>query len=233
MINIHNLPRSADKVSHEQGVATMKILHVRDLEFAEVKVIRYGRFADHRGFFSEHFRKSDFMTHPQLQFFKGVEFYQCNESYSKPGTIRGLHFQWNPHMGKLVRTLHGRMIDMVLDIRKGSPTFGKIIGYDMPANPQAEFCEWIWIPPGFAHGNYFTEESHIEYFCSGEYSPGCEAGISPLAADIDWSLCHPELKQGFDKIASANPLMTDKDRDGFTLSSWLDNPNSSQFVFNS
>jgi dTDP-4-dehydrorhamnose 3,5-epimerase len=209
----------------------MKILQVSDLELSGIKVIRFGRYADHRGFFAEHFRKSDFMTHPQLSFIHGIEFYQGNESFSLPGTIRGLHFQWNPYMGKLVRTLSGRMIDLILDIRKGSPTFGKIIAYDMPADARAEFCEWIWLPPGFAHGNYFPEESHIEYFCSGEYSPNCEAGISPLTGDIDWSICNSELKKGFDTIASASPLMTEKDRHGFSLSSWLDNPNSSRFVF--
>jgi dTDP-4-dehydrorhamnose 3,5-epimerase len=208
----------------------MKILEVKALSIPEIKVIRYGRFPDHRGFFAELYRKSDATTNPQLSFLEGVEFSQCNESYSKPGTIRGLHFQWNPYMGKLVRTLRGRMIDLVLDIRKGSPTFGKIIGYDMPSGPGADFNEWIWVPPGFAHGNYFSEETHIEYFCSGEYSPGCEAGISPLADDIDWSLCDPEIKMGFDAIASASPSITDKDKNGFSLSSWLNNPNSEFFI---
>jgi dTDP-4-dehydrorhamnose 3,5-epimerase len=208
----------------------MKILEVKALAIAEIKVIRYGRFPDHRGFFAEHYRKSDSAVNPQLRFLKGIEFSQFNESYSKQGTIRGLHFQWNPYMGKLVRTLRGRMIDLVLDIRKGSPTFGKIVAYDMPASINADFSEWIWIPVGFAHGICLLEESHIEYFCSGEYSPGCEAGISPLAGDIDWSLCDPELKKEFDTIVSANPLMTEKDRDGFLLSSWLNDSNSDKFA---
>lgn len=211
----------------------MKILDVRDLELEGVKIIRYARFTDGRGFFAEHFRKSDFRSHPQLGCMKKIEFLQCNESYSKPGTVRGLHFQWNPYMGKLVRTLTGRMIDMVLDIRKGSPTFGKIIGYDMPANLRADFGELIWVPPGFAHGNFYTEESNIEYFCSGEYNPECEAGISPLAADIDWSFFDSELKSEFDAIASSNPLMSEKDQKGHSLSSWLANSNSKQFLWDS
>ena len=209
----------------------MKVVDVRSLALPEIKVIRYGRFPDNRGFFSEHFRRSDFSTHPQLDFVKAVEFLQCNESYSKPGTVRGLHFQWNPYMGKLVRTLQGRMIDLVLDIRKGSPNLGKIIGYDMPADHHAEYAEWIWVPPGFAHGNLFTQSSHVEYFCSGEYSPGCEAGISPLAADIDWSLFDAELREEFDTIISGNPLITDKDRNGHTLASWIENPDSEQFIY--
>jgi dTDP-4-dehydrorhamnose 3,5-epimerase len=209
----------------------MQILDVKSLEIPDIKVIRFSRFADRRGFFAECFRKSDFMTHPQLSFMRGIEFFQCNESYSKPGTIRGLHFQWNPYMGKLVRTQKGRMTDLGLDIRKGSPTFGKIIGYDMPADLNADFGEWIWLPPGFAHGNYFMEESHIEYLCSGEYSPGCEAGISPFAVDLDWSMCDPELKAEFDAIASAGPLMTEKDKNGYSLSSWTGNPDSDRFIF--
>jgi dTDP-4-dehydrorhamnose 3,5-epimerase len=210
----------------------MRILDVKDLKIADIKVIRFARFADHRGFFAEHFRKSDFRTHPQLGFLKDIEFLQCNESRSKPGTIRGLHFQWNPYMGKLVRTLRGRMVDMVLDIRKGSPTFGKVVAYDMPAGESADSGEWIWVPPGFAHGNYFTEDSHIEYFCSGEYSPGCEAAIAPLAPDLDWSVCDPRLKREFDALVSANPLMTEKDRNGHTIASWTGNPDSDQFIWN-
>lgn len=207
----------------------MKILDVKNLAIPDIKVIRFARFRDHRGYFTEHFRQSDFLHH--LPFMKDVEFPQCNESASKPGTIRGLHFQWNPYMGKLVRTLSGHMVDLVLDIRKGSPTFGKILAYDMPALPDAEFSEWIWVPIGFAHGNFFPEQSFIEYFCSGEYSPGCEAGISPLAPDLDWSLCHPELKHAFDKIVSGTPLLTDKDKNGYSLATWLDTRSSDHFVY--
>ena len=210
----------------------MKILAVESLSIPDIKVIRYGRFTDNRGFFAEHFRKSDFTHNRALDFLAGTEFLQCNESFSKPRTIRGLHFQWNPHMGKLVRTLSGRMVDVVLDIRKGSPHFGKIIGCDLPARLNADFGEWIWVPPGFAHGNFFTEDTHIEYFCSGEYNPSCEAGISPFSGDIDWSLFSPGLKKEFERLVSGNPLITDKDRNGFSLSTWLENPNSEQFLFN-
>lgn len=209
----------------------MKVLEVETLQFDTVKVIGFARFCDHRGYFTEHYRKSDFACHPEMRFMKDVEFVQANESYSKQGTVRGLHFQWNPFMGKLVRTLQGRMIDMVLDIRKGSPTFGKIICYDMPTNPTTDYSEWIWVPPGFAHGNFFPEETMIEYFCSGEYSPGCEAGISPLAEDIDWTLCDMTLKQLFDSIALSTSLITDKDKNGFTVAAWLENENSDNFMY--
>jgi len=145
--------------------------------------------------------------------------------------VRGLHFQWNPYMGKLVRTLQGRMIDMVLDIRKGAPTFGKIILYDMPADNKKEYSEWIWVAPGFAHGNFFPEETMIEYFCSGEYSPGCEAGISPLAEDIDGTLCDADLKKLFDSIVLSTSLITDKDKNGSTVAAWRENKNSDNFIY--
>ena len=209
----------------------MRILGVKTLQIKSIKVIKFARFCDHRGYFTEHYRKGDFKEHPEMTFMKDVEFMQCNESYSQKGTVRGLHFQWNPYMGKLIRTLTGRMIDMALDIRKGSPTFGKIILYDMPADHKADYHEWIWVPPGFAHGNFFTEETMIEYFCSGEYSPDCEAGISPLAEDIDWTVCELNLKDLFDSIAPLTSLISDKDKNGLSVSEWNRDERSNNFVY--
>ena len=209
----------------------MKILSVEQLEIPEIKVIRFARFRDERGYFTEHFRRDDFDTSPLTPFMAGVEFVQANESFSRATTVRGLHFQWNPYMGKLVKTLHGHMVDVVLDIRKGSPTFGKAIAYDMPSERSEEFNEWIWVPPGFAHGNTFLVDTSIEYLCSGQYSPGNEAGISPLAEDIDWSLCDPSLREKFHDIASNTALMTDKDRNGFTVSAWERDERSGNFVY--
>ncbi|MGA2141780.1 MAG: dTDP-4-dehydrorhamnose 3,5-epimerase family protein [Brevinematales bacterium] len=209
----------------------MKILEVKSLSIPEVKVIRFARFCDSRGYFSEHFRKSDLKNHPDTKdVFQRIEFLQMNESFSVPGVIRGLHFQWNPFMGKLVRTLSGHMIDIFLDIRKGSPNFGRAAMYDMPSERTKDYCEWIWVPPGFAHGNFFEAESAIEYLCSGEYSQGCEAGISPLAGDIDWALCDKDLKARFDKIASGGMIITDKDRNGFTLENWIKDGRSDNFT---
>jgi len=209
----------------------MKFLEVRDLPLEGIKVVMFARFRDHRGYFTEHYRKCDFENHPQMRFMKGIQFVQANESLSRKGTVRGLHFQWNPYMGKLVRTLSGHMIDVALDIRKGSPTFGKIICYDMPAGRDRDYAEWIWVPPGFAHGNFFTEDSLIEYFCSGEYSQGCEAGISPLASDIDWSLCEPALRRLFDEVGRTTDLITDKDKNGFTIAAWTGDERSNNFMY--
>jgi dTDP-4-dehydrorhamnose 3,5-epimerase len=134
-------------------------------------------------------------------------------------------------MGKLVRTLTGRMVDIVLDIRRGSPTLGLALLVDMPYDDDSDASEWIWVPPGFAHGNYFTMPTRIEYLCTGEWSPTCEAGISPLAPDIDWSLADAALKSELDAVLAGAPFITDKDRDGFSLASWLADGRSDNFVF--
>jgi dTDP-4-dehydrorhamnose 3,5-epimerase len=208
----------------------MKIISMNNLAFSDIKIIRFARFCDQRGYFAESYRKSDFFGNPEMEFMKGLEFVQMNESFSRPLTIRGLHCQWNPVIGKLVRTLRGRMVDLMLDIRKGSPTFGMASMYDMPSTLDRDYNEWIWIPPGFAHGNFFTEDSQIEYFCTGEYSPGCEGCISPLAKDIDWSMADSALKNEFDSIAAKTTLMTDKDRNGFSFEAWVKDDRSNNFV---
>ncbi|MFC1576781.1 dTDP-4-dehydrorhamnose 3,5-epimerase family protein [Candidatus Omnitrophota bacterium] len=208
----------------------MKILEIKALAIPEIKVIRFARFPDERGYFTEQYRKSDFADLDTGSLRK-AEFLQCNESFSKAATVRGLHFQWDPRMGKLVRTLSGRMVDLALDIRKGSPAFGKIVAHEMPAGAKDAHGEWIWVPPGFAHGNFFTEDTLIEYMCTGEYSPKCEAGISPLSADIDWTLCEPGLKKAFDDMIRRTTLITEKDRGGFSLESWKKKKDSDNFLY--
>jgi dTDP-4-dehydrorhamnose 3,5-epimerase len=134
-------------------------------------------------------------------------------------------------MGKLVRTISGRMVDLVLDIRLESPTFGHIVAHDMPVSSSAEYSEWIWVPPGFAHGNMFTEETMIEYFCTGEYSPGNEGAVSPLAEDLDWSLCAPELREEFQALVGKGAIVSDKDRNAGSVSEWRDDPRSANFRY--
>jgi dTDP-4-dehydrorhamnose 3,5-epimerase len=206
----------------------MKIVDVNRLRFPEVAVIRFARFKDHRGYFTEHYRASDFEG---LDGLRGLNFCQMNESFSRAGTIRGLHLQWNPYQGKLVRSVTGRLIDLVLDIRKGSPTFGRIIAHDLPARPDDDHARWIWVPPGFAHGMLLLEDTLVEYLCSGEYNPKCEAGISPFSGDIDWTLCAPELKATFDRVAATTELISAKDREAPGVSAWAEDPRSSHFVY--
>ena len=208
----------------------MKILTVSSLALEGIKAIRFARFHDRRGYFTEPYRESDIARHPETSFLRGVNFVQVNESYSFPSVVRGLHFQWNPYMGKLVRTCSGRMVDLFLDIRQSSPTYGKIAAHDMPANPSDSQGEWIWVPPGFAHGNYFTEPTRIEYMCTAEYSPGCEACISPLAEDIDWTLCDTRLRIEYRSlIASPGLIITEKDAQGLTVSDWTRDERSGLF----
>jgi len=203
----------------------MKILEVTPLAIPDVKVIKCARFGDNRGYFTEPFRNSDFQ-----KIIPDFSILQVNESYSNRGVVRGLHIQWNPYMGKLVRSVKGHMVDLFLDIRKGSPTYGKIAAYDMPVSPKNDYFEWIWIPVGFAHGNYYLEETIIEYFCTSEYSPGCETGISPLSKDLDWSLCDKNIKSQFDQLIQEGLTISEKDQKGFALKEWEKNENAKRFV---
>jgi len=209
----------------------MNILNIRNTPLLDIKIITFQRFLDNRGYFTESFRRNDLLENPTLPFLQNIEIHQVNESFSEKNVIRGLHFQWNPFMGKLIRVISGKMIDAFLDIRKGSPTFGKIGLHQMQTEKTDETTEWIWLPPGFAHGCCFLEPSIIEYFCSGTYSPGCEAGISPLSEDLDWSLCEKTVMEKFQSTLHSTDLITEKDRNGFSLTSWQNTPESGYFVY--
>ena len=154
---------------------------------------------------------------------------QSNESFSHKNVLRGLHFQWNPNMGKLVRTITGHMVDLVLDLRQGSPTQGKIMAFDMPAKSTDGSSIWIWVPEGCAHGNFFLEDSYIEYFCSGSYNGECEAGISPLSEDIDWSICDSNLKDKFFELKDSF-IATSKDINGLSVKEWLSRTDAKNFI---
>lgn len=197
----------------------MKIKSIDSLKISDVKILRYEKFFDNRGYFTEPYRFSQFA---ELNFIN-QPFVQMNESFSLKGVLRGLHFQWNPLMGKLVRTISGHMMDFVLDVRLNSPSFSKIIAFDMPANDEDD--AWIWVPPGFAHGNYFLEESKIEYLCTGEYNPNCEAGINPFSSDIDWSWCDKKLYQNFLKLKD-EAIVSEKDKLGLTINQWRNDERS-------
>lgn len=204
----------------------MKIDSVLSLEIPEVKVITFSRFTDERGYFTEVYRKSDFVSHPDIPVKQ--EFVQVNESHSKKGVLRGLHAQFDPYIGKLVRTVSGHMIDLVMDVRPSSPTFGKLIGHDMKASPTDITAQWIWVPVGFVHGNIFLEETTIEYFCTGQYNPEAEIGINPLDPDIDWSLCKRELKAIFDS-QKESAVISPKDRSGISLADWKTDARNEKF----
>jgi len=214
-----------------EEVLIVNIIRVLPLAIPEIILIAYERFSDSRGYFTETFRTSDIhkiltnKTHGSLTFSQG------NESFSKKGTIRGLHFQWNPFMGKLVRVIDGSMVDFALDIRIGSPTLGKIIACQLKTYYKQSIGEWIWIPSGFAHGGYFLEDSVIEYLCTGEYNSLCETGISIFSDTVDWSFVDKELFNMVPHKYSLSLLMSDKDRKNMTLEKWLTDPASKNFVY--
>jgi len=208
----------------------MKILGVEDLTIPEVKVITFQRFKDDRGYFTETYRKSEFENNAQTAFLKDIDFTQVNESFSKKGVLRGFHFQWNPFMAKMLRVIQGKVIDMAVDIRPASPTFGKIVGYEFDANPEQENNQWIWIPTGFAHGILFLEDSTIEYFCTGQWAPDTERGISPLSKDIDWSVFNSELKKKLDEFMKTSLIINEKDKNGLTLEQWRNSEDSKNFI---
>jgi len=203
-------------------------ISIKPLAIPDIKVVTFGRFRDERGYFTEPYRQSDL---ERELFTRGERIVQTNESWSAPGVVRGLHFQWNPFMGKLVRTLRGHMVDVLVDIRLGSPTFGHGLMYDMPEDNKREYDEWIWVPPGFAHGNYFKKETLIEYYCTGEYNKECESGVSPLAPDINWSLTDKKLKNDFDELIKNGALVTEKDRKAMSIKAWQDDPGSKNFIY--
>jgi dTDP-4-dehydrorhamnose 3,5-epimerase len=208
----------------------MKILEVKNLAIEGVKVIRFGRFPDPRGYFVETFKQSDTQDNSQLEFLKTFNFVQNNESFSKAGVVKGLHFQWDPPLGKLLRTISGHMVDMILDIRKNSSTYGKIILYDLPASSEQDFNEWIWLPPGMAHGSFFVKDSFNEYLFSANYNPKAEGGISPLSADLDWSLADSELKNLFIQLTEKTPILSEKDKQGLSFKQWDIDPRSKNFL---
>lgn len=198
----------------------MKIIEVKSLVFPEVKVIKTGRFPDNRGYFAEIYKKSDFEN---IEFLKGKSFVQINESFSRAGVVRGMHFQHSPYQEKLVRVVSGKMIDMFLDIRINSPTFGKVGSYQLETDTKNDFFEWIWLPVGFAHGLYMLEDTTIEYFCTSEYSPKTECSISPVDPDIDWSL--------IERPDFSNVIISDRDKAGKSLSSWKSDPQATFFKY--
>lgn len=208
----------------------MKIIGVEETIFPEVKVITYGRFPDERGYFSETYKKSDFQNNPQLSFLKDFKIMQANVSFSKKNVVRGLHFQWNPYMGKLIRTINGYMIDLFLDIRRSSPTYGKIGVWKMSSDVQKAENQLIWVPKGFAHGGVFVEDTLIEYYCDSEWNPQGETSISPFAPDIDWSLAK-EGKEELNKVISQGIIISQKDKDGHTLETWSKQPAATKFTF--
>ncbi|HRP02503.1 MAG TPA: dTDP-4-dehydrorhamnose 3,5-epimerase family protein [Candidatus Kapabacteria bacterium] len=208
----------------------MLILDIKELAIPDIKVIRFKKFSDERGYFAETLRMSDINSDNRLNFMNNAKFNQYNQGFSQANTFRGFHFQWNPYMDKLVRCISGTLYDMALDIRINSPYFGKVCIYKI--EDTAEFGEWMWLPKGFAHGLYVPEETIIEYFCTGHWNKDCELSINPFDKAIDWSLNTNELNNYIHTMLDSKDLLiSDKDRTGVTLNNWLECDSNKYFDY--
>jgi len=160
-----------------------------------VVVLTPARFGDSRGFFSESWNRRR-MAEAGLD----IDFVQDNHSLSaRPGTVRGLHYQSPPHaQAKLVRCGHGRLLDVVVDVRRGSPTFGHWFGVELSFGNGRQ----VLVPEGFLHGFVTREpDTEIIYKCSDYYAPACDGAVRFDDPDIgiDWGL------------EGADPILSDKD----------------------
>ncbi|MBQ7771795.1 MAG: dTDP-4-dehydrorhamnose 3,5-epimerase [Bacteroidales bacterium] len=170
-------------------------MNVIQTEIPGVVVIEPRVFEDPRGYFFESFSQRDFDSQV-----REVKFVQDNESKSSYGVLRGLHFQKPPHaQSKLVRVVKGSVLDVAVDIRKGSPTFGKYVAVELSEQNHRQF----FIPRGFAHGFVvLTDEVVFQYKCDNFYAPQSEGAVAWNDPDlnIDW------------KVPADKILLSDKDR---------------------
>jgi len=168
-------------------------------------------FRDDRGFFLEAYRKDQFAV-------AGIpwEFVQDNHSGSVKGVVRGLHFQWDPPMGKLMRVTVGRAFLVAVDIRPNSPTLGKFVGVEASAQDGRQ----VWAPAGFARGFcVLSDVAEIQYKCTGIYNFRGESGIrwNDPEIGIDWPV--------------SNPILSKKDETAQSLSEWLKRPEAENFRY--
>jgi dTDP-4-dehydrorhamnose 3,5-epimerase len=176
-----------------------------------LKVIVPEIFEDDRGFFMETYRQDQFKK-------VGIDeyFIQDNHSKSVKNVVRGLHFQWEPPMGKLMRVTAGSAFLIAVDIRKGSPTLGNWYGLEV----SSENRYMVWAPAGFARGfAVLSSSAEIQYKCTGIYNNKAESGIlwNDPEIGIEWPV--------------NEPILSGKDAKAQTLSEWLNGPESDNFKF--
>lgn len=180
-------------------------------ELPGVRLFTVREFADSRGFLLQSWMRSDLAA-------RGLpnEFTQAIQTYSRKGVLRGAHFQWAPPMGKLVRCVHGAIIDVVVDVRHGSPALGDHAAVELTGSNHRV----IWVPPGFAHATLaLADDTIVLYECTAEYGAGGEGGIrwNDPALGIAWP--------------HASPLVSEKDERAPTLAEWLADSRSQHFRF--
>ena len=164
-------------------------MNIISTEIEGVYIIEPRVFGDERGHFFESFNVERFRDQTGID----VTFVQDNESRSRKGVLRGLHFQREPYaQAKLVRVVQGRVLDVAVDIRKGSPTFGKYVTTELSGDNHRQ----MYIPKGFAHGYVVLEEDTIfQYKCDEYYHPESEGGIAwdDPALGITWGIPSDEI----------------------------------------
>jgi dTDP-4-dehydrorhamnose 3,5-epimerase len=174
----------------------------------DVLVIEPRVFGDARGFFFESWNQQAFSDAVG----RDVTFVQDNHSRSSKGVLRGLHYQVEPHaQGKLVRVILGRIFDVAVDIRQGSPTFGRWVGMELGAEDHGQ----LWIPAGFAHGFLVISDSaEVLYKTTGYYRPDAERSLrwDDATVAIRW----PDV--------GLTPTLSAKDRDAETFESLVERP---------
>ncbi len=184
---------------------------VESRHLGEVVVLSPGVFYDDRGFFMEVFRADQF-----AELGLPIDFVQDNHSRSVRGVIRGLHFQWDPPIGKLMRVTVGKAFVVAVDIRKGSPTLGRWYGCEISAEDKKQ----VWAPAGFARGFCVTSDvAEVQYKCTGIYNPKTESGIlwNDPAIGIRWPV--------------KEAILSGKDSNARTLDQWLKSPESENFRY--
>ena len=191
-------------------VRTVKI-RVESRILQDVVVIVPDVFQDTRGFFMETFRKDEFLDNGLP-----TDFVQDNHSRSAKGVLRGLHFQWDPPMGKLMRVSLGSAFLVAVDIRRGSPTLGQWAGVEVSSENRRQ----VWAPAGFARGFcVLSDVAEIQYKCTGIYNSKAESGIrwDDPKIGIEWP--------------TRDVLLSEKDRNAQTLDEWLQRPESENFKY--
>lgn len=170
-----------------------------------LNIIEYNlkKFSDERGTFYESFSK-------ELDNLLNVNFKQDIVSMSKKGTIRGLHYQWDKPMGKLIHVIKGKIIDYVLNITQGSENYGQYYKYEL--SEQNNKC--IWVPPGYAHGFEAIEDTIVSYKCGAFYNPLADGAIYFFDNEIN-------IKSHY---SLADSIMSEKDINADSFQKYRNNP---------
>lgn len=200
-----------DRTLPEDGTRSRTVkVQVEETELQEVLLVYPEVYRDERGYFLEAFRRDVYQK-------AGLpsDFVQLNQSGSDRGVIRGLHFQWSPPMGKLMRVIRGRAFLVAADVRKDSPTLAKWVGLELKAEDRTH----VWAPAGFARGFCaLADDTEVEYLCTATYNGAGEGAVrwNDPEIEIEWPI--------------TDPVLSERDRNAPTLRDWLKSPEAGQLA---